>query len=95
MSVTREDVLKVAHLARLTIAEQHIDKYVHNLSSIIDLVEQLNQVDTTDVKPMSHPLDASARLREDVVTETDQRELFQQNAPLTEAGLYLVNQVVE
>lgn len=95
MSVTKQDVLNVAHLARLTIPEDKLDNYVHNLSNILQLVEKLNEVDTSQVEPMSHPLDVTQRLREDIVTETNQRELFLSLAPATEAGLYLVNKVIE
>ena len=66
-----------------------------DLSNILELVEQMNAVDTSGVTPMSHPLDAVQRLREDVVTEIDRREQFQAIAPLTEDGLYLVPKVIE
>lgn len=95
MSLERADVEKIAHLARLAIREEDIPEYVSNLSNILDLVEQMNAVDTADVGPMAHPMDAVQRLREDVVTETDQRELFQTIAPQVEAGLYLVPKVIE
>lgn len=95
MSLDADEVKKIAYLARLKIDEADIPGYVNNLSNILDLVEQMNAVDTTGVLPMSHPLDAVQRLREDVVTETNQRELFQAIAPKTEDGLYLVPQVIE
>ncbi|MCK4710630.1 MAG: Asp-tRNA(Asn)/Glu-tRNA(Gln) amidotransferase subunit GatC, partial [Gammaproteobacteria bacterium] len=65
------------------------------LSSILDLVDQMSAVNTDDVEPMAHPMDASQRLRADIVTETNQREKFQSVAPKTEDGLYLVPQVIE
>lgn len=95
MSLDADDVKKIALLARLKIDEADVPGYVNNLSNIIDLVEQMNAVDTTGVVPMSHPMDAVQRLREDVVTETNQREAFQAIAPKTEEGLYLVPQVIE
>ena len=95
MAVDRDIVTQVAHLARLEIKDAAIDEYVHNLSSILDLVDRLDQVDTQQVQPMAHPLDMKQRLRPDEVTEPNQRELFLQNAPNREAGLYLVNKVVE
>lgn len=95
MSFERSDVEKIAHLARLTIREEDIGAYVGNLSNIFSLVDQLNAVDVTGVAPMAHPLDASQRLREDNVTESNQRELFQSIAPQVEAGLYLVPKVIE
>ncbi len=95
MPLSGKDVENIAHLARLALAEEDIPRYVRELSSILDLVEQLQRVDTAGVPPMAHPLDAHQRLRPDAVTETDQRELFQSTAPLTEAGLYLVPRVIE
>ncbi|MGE0080865.1 MAG: Asp-tRNA(Asn)/Glu-tRNA(Gln) amidotransferase subunit GatC [Thiohalomonadaceae bacterium] len=95
MSLERSDVVSIAHLARLAIAEDDIPAYARNLSNILDLVAQMNAVDTSDVEPMAHPLDMAQRLREDVVTETNQREKFQAIAPAVEAGLYLVPKVIE
>ena len=95
MSLTKTDVEKIAHLARLGINTHDIPEYAQTLSTIFELVEQMNTVDTKDIVPMAHPLDAVQRLRPDVVTETDQRELFQSIAPKTEAGVYLVPQVLE
>lgn len=89
------EVRKVAHLARLSIDEADIPSYARDLSAILALVEQMNQIDTADIAPLAHPLDMAQRLRPDEVTETDQRERFQAGAPLTEAGLYLVPKVVE
>ena len=95
MSLDADAVKKIAFLARLKIDEADVPGYVNNLSNIIDLVEQMNAVDTEGVVPMSHPMDAVQRLREDKVTEINQREAFQAIAPKTEDGLYLVPQVIE
>jgi len=95
MSLTPKDVAKVAHLARLGINETDIAKYSDNLSNILGFIEQMNQIDTDNIEPMAHPLDAEQRLRPDCVSETNQRELFQTLTPHTEAGLYLVPQVIE
>ena len=95
MSLDKSDVEKIAHLARLAIEEQDIPDYARDLNNILNLVEQMNAVDATDILPMAHPLDAHQRLRPDAVTEVDQRELFQSIAPKTEAGVYLVPQVIE
>ena len=89
------DVEKIAHLARISLSEQDIPLYTHNLSDILTLVEQMNSVNTKGITPMAHPLDATARLRPDLVSENNQRELFQSIAPQTEAGLYLVPKVIE
>ncbi|OUR73333.1 asparaginyl/glutamyl-tRNA amidotransferase subunit C [Methylophaga sp. 41_12_T18] len=95
MSLDKTDVEKIAHLARLAIDEADIPDYARDLNSIFGLVEQLSEADTSDITPMAHPLDANQRLRADVVTEVDQRETFQAIAPKTEAGVYLVPQVIE
>ncbi|MDH5357613.1 MAG: Asp-tRNA(Asn)/Glu-tRNA(Gln) amidotransferase subunit GatC [Gammaproteobacteria bacterium] len=95
MSLNKTDIEKIAHLARLAINEADIPDYARDLSNIFNLVEQMSAADTTDITPMAHPLDAHQRLRQDVITETDQRKLFQSIAPKTEAGVYLVPQVIE
>jgi len=95
MSLTPEEVKKIALLARLSIKEENIEQYSQDLSSIFGLVEQMDAADTTDIKPMAHPQDAMQRLREDVVTETNQREKLMQNAPLKEKGLFLVPKVLD
>jgi aspartyl-tRNA(Asn)/glutamyl-tRNA(Gln) amidotransferase subunit C len=95
MSLTTDDVKKIAHLARLGIAEQDIEHYAKDLSGMLDLMTQMGTLDTQGVQPMAHPLDQTQRLRADVVTETDQRQLFQSIAPQTEAGLYLVPKVID
>jgi len=95
MSLDAADVEKIAHLARLGIDAGDIPDYCRNLSDILAFVEQLNAVDTAGVEPLAHPLEATQRLRPDRVTETDERDHFQQVAPQTEAGLYLVPKVIE
>lgn len=95
MSLPKEEVEKIAHLARISLSEQDISLYTHHLSDILTLVEQMNSVDTSGITPMAHPLDATARLRADIVSETNMRELFQSIAPQTEVGLYLVPKVIE
>ena len=95
MSLERSDVEKIAHLARLAVSEDQLDSVASDLSNILGLVEQMDAVDTSGVEPMAHPLHMVQRLREDKVTETDQREHFQSVAPLTEDGLYLVPKVIE
>jgi len=95
MSLSRSDVERIAHLARLAIAEEDIPKYSQNLSNILDLVAQMDAVDTSAVAPMAHAFDVSQRLRPDEVTESNQRERFQAIAPQVEAGLYLVPKVIE
>ncbi|HPQ95349.1 MAG: Asp-tRNA(Asn)/Glu-tRNA(Gln) amidotransferase subunit GatC [Thiothrix sp.] len=95
MAITDSEVKKAAHLARLALADEQLEVYTRNLSSILALVDQLQAVDTTGVEPMAHPLDMAQRLREDVVTETNQRDRYQAMAPEVENGLYLVPKVIE
>ncbi len=95
MSISPEEVLKIANLARLQIKQDEVEQYATDLSNIINLVEQMNAVDTTDILPMAHPLDATQRLREDKVTEGNQRDKFQTIAPSADKGLYLVPKVIE
>lgn len=94
-SLDAKAVQKIAHLARLGLDEQEAAAYAESLSRILGLVEQMSAVDTTGISPMAHPLDMQLRLRADVPSETDRREDFQQIAPATEAGLYLVPRVIE
>lgn len=95
MSLTEQDVSKVARLARIAMSEAEIAAAQSQLNGIFDLIAEMQAVDTSGIEPMSHAQDVIQRLREDVVTETDQRELFQSIAPQVEAGLYLVPQVIE
>ena len=95
MTLKSDDVRSIAHLARLHIEEDAVDQYVGDLSSILALVEQMNQVDSEGVIPPSNPLDASQRLRADEVSESDQRDKFQDIAPDVAEGLYRVPRVIE
>ncbi len=95
MSLTIDDVKKVARLARLAVSEQEAQTAHVQLSNIFGLIVEMQAVDTSGIAPMSHAQDVTQRLREDKVTEGNQRELFQSIAPQVEAGLYLVPQVIE
>ncbi len=95
MTLKADDVRSIAHLARLHIDDDSVDRYVDDLSSILTLVDQMNQVDSSGVKPLANPLDASQRLRADEVTEGDQHEKFQAIAPDVADGLYRVPRVIE
>ncbi len=95
MPLTESDVKKVAHLARLALDDAEIPVHAKNLSNILDLIEQMNQTNTSGISPLAHPLDINQPLRCDEVTETDQRSLNQSIAPQVEAGLYIVPQVIE
>ncbi|NOZ11909.1 MAG: Asp-tRNA(Asn)/Glu-tRNA(Gln) amidotransferase subunit GatC [Gammaproteobacteria bacterium] len=95
MALDPTDVGKIAELARLEISEPELTSYVHSLTQILDLVGQMNAVDTAGISPMAHPSDSPLRLRQDIVTEQDRRQSFQEIAPATESGLYLVPKVIE
>ncbi|MAF83828.1 MAG: Asp-tRNA(Asn)/Glu-tRNA(Gln) amidotransferase subunit GatC [Gammaproteobacteria bacterium] len=95
MALSKSDVEHIAHLARLEVSDDEIADYVDKLSSIIDLVAKLGELDTSDVLPMAHPLDMSQRLRPDEATESDQRDLYQRNAQAVGDGFYRVPKVIE
>lgn len=95
MSLNEEDIQKIAWLARLEIDQADCSRYAHELSQVLDLVDELNQINTDGVEAMAHPTDAVQRLREDDVSEENQREKFQAIAPQAEDGLYLVPKVIE
>ncbi|GAC1328559.1 MAG: Asp-tRNA(Asn)/Glu-tRNA(Gln) amidotransferase subunit GatC [Steroidobacteraceae bacterium] len=95
-SLTRQEVEKIAHLARLSITEQEMPAYVTSLSSIVSFVDELSRAQTDHVQPMAHPLDGqNQRLRPDVVSESDDHEKYQANAPAVQAGLYIVPRVID
>ena len=95
MAVDEKIVAEVAHLARLQIDESRVSEYAAEMSKVLALAETMNEIDTSEVEPMAHPTHAVQRLRDDVVTEADQREAFQRSAPSVEEGYYLVPQVIE
>ncbi len=95
MALNDDDIKSIAWLARLQIDEADNPKYATELSQVLDLVDQLNEIDTNDVVPMAHPTDAIQRLRPDEITEENQRDKFQAIAPAAESGLYLVPKVIE
>ncbi len=95
MSLTPDEVNQIAHLARLSIAEDQVPGFVDNLSRIIDFVQQLESADTQGVTPMAHPVPSAQLLRADEVSESDQRERYQRNASSVQEGLYLVPRVIE
>lgn len=95
MALTTDDIQKIAHLARLEINAQEAEATLNKLSGIMGLIAEMQAVDTTGIAPMSHAQDLSQRLRDDVISKTNERELFQENAPAVADGLYLVPQVIE
>ncbi|MDJ0740672.1 MAG: Asp-tRNA(Asn)/Glu-tRNA(Gln) amidotransferase subunit GatC [Gammaproteobacteria bacterium] len=95
MSLSTDDVAKIAHLARLAVTPDETGALKRDLSNILDLVAQMDAVDTADVEPMAHPLEMAQRLREDRADREDRRDDYQANAPAVENGLFLVPKVIE
>ncbi|CAG0981330.1 Glutamyl-tRNA(Gln) amidotransferase subunit C [Methylophilaceae bacterium] len=104
MSLSTADVKRIAHLARIEVSDQEAEATLQKLTGILGLIEQMQAVDTAGISPMSHSQDVTQRLREDIVTKTNQRDEFQKNAPAigngsdepaVEHGLYLVPKVIE
>jgi len=95
MSLTLDEVKRIAHLARIEVSEGEARATQDQLNNIFGIIEEMRTVDTDGIEPMSHAQDLGLRLREDVVTEKDQHALFQSVAPQVEEGLYLVPKVIE
>jgi aspartyl-tRNA(Asn)/glutamyl-tRNA(Gln) amidotransferase subunit C len=95
MSLTLEQVRRVAHLARIEVSDAEAESTLGHLNGIFSLIEEMQAVDTQGIEPMAHAQDLAQRLREDRVTEENRREAFQAIAPDVEAGLYLVPKVIE
>ena len=95
MSLTLEQVRRVAQLARIEISDAEAESTLGHLNGIFSLIEQMQAVDTRGIEPMAHAQDLAQRLRTDAVTEIDRRDAFQAVAPEAEAGLYLVPKVIE
>lgn len=95
MALNIPDIKRIAHLARIEINDAEAEKTLSKLTGILTLIEEMQAVDTQGIVPMSHSQDVVQRLRDDQVTAQNQRELFQENAPSVEGGLYLVPKVIE
>jgi aspartyl-tRNA(Asn)/glutamyl-tRNA(Gln) amidotransferase subunit C len=95
MALIRDDVKRAARLARIAVQESETDEVLEQLARIFLMIEEMRAVDVSTVEPMAHAQDLILRMREDVVTESDQRELFQSIAPRVANGLYLVPKVIE
>ena len=94
-ALNADDVIKIAVLSRLAISAKQADEFAHSLNDILSLMQSLQDIDTKDVMPMRHPFDDAQPLREDLVTQTNQRTHYQAIAPSTVDGLYLVPRVIE
>ena len=95
MALDKSEVEKIAQLARLHVDDSEAVEVVHRISDILELINKMQAVDTENIEPLSHPLDAVQRLRADEVTESNRRDELQTIAPASEAGLYLVPKVIE
>lgn len=95
MSLTLQDVARIARLARIELSPAEAEITREQLTGILGFIEQLQAVDTAGIEPLAHAVDAVQRLRPDLVTESDRREAFQAVAPDVENGLYLVPKVIE
>ena len=93
--LSREEVSRIAHLARLALSGAEAEVMRSELNAILGMVDRMAAVDTAGIEPMAHPQEASQRLREDAVTEPDARAAYQAGAPAVEDGLYLVPKVIE
>ena len=99
MALTQDDIARIANLARLELSNNESEHMLTNLNQFFDVVEQIRAVDTSGVTPLSHPVaaiqDIQLRLRDDVVSETNNREAKQKSAPAVENGMFLVPKVIE
>lgn len=95
MAVTLNDINKIAHLARLGLSDEEKSRYTDSLNNILGLIDDLQAVNTQGIEPLAHAVDVTQPLRPDVVTESNQRDAYQQVAPAVQDGLYLVPKVIE
>lgn len=95
MALSHDDILRIAHLARIEVTSEEVDQVRAKLTGIFGLIEEMQAVDTGGVDPMAHAQDVTLPLREDAVTETDRRADYQKVAPQVDGGLYLVPRVIE
>ena len=95
MALTKTEVEKIAHLARLHVSDVEAEEVAKGVSDILALIDKMQSVDTDNVEPLAHPFYAAQKLRPDVVTEPDRRDELQQLAPQSQDGLFLVPKVIE
>ena len=95
MSITKEEIIKIAHLAHINVSQEEIKQVEKKLVGILGLIEKMQDVDTDSIEPMSHALNINQRLREDKVTEEDIRDKSLSLAPHSEKSLFIVPQVIE
>ena len=95
MSIKNKDLQNISYLAKINIQEKDFPQLERDFKSILDLIKKMDDSDTSGVKALSHPLDISQPLRKDEVTEENNREKLQENAPSTKSGLFLVPKVID
>jgi aspartyl-tRNA(Asn)/glutamyl-tRNA(Gln) amidotransferase subunit C len=99
MALTSQDIARIANLARLELSAAESERMLTQINGFFDIVEKMRAVNTAGIQPLSHPVaafqDVALRLREDVVSEPNQREANQRSAPAVERGLFLVPRVIE
>ena len=95
MSVKKSEIAYISSLSKLKMEDAEMDNYTRQISEILEMIQQLEKVDTHDIEPMAHPLNMKQRLRLDVITEENRRELYQKNAVVFEEGFYKVPKVIK
>ena len=95
MKIDNEVILNIAELAQLEVKDEMISQYADKMTDMLNLIEEMQSVNTDNIEPVSNPLDAVQTMREDKVTEKDLRDEYQAIAPEVDSGLYLVPRVVE
>ncbi|OGT50704.1 MAG: asparaginyl/glutamyl-tRNA amidotransferase subunit C [Gammaproteobacteria bacterium RIFCSPHIGHO2_12_FULL_42_13] len=94
-TLTDHDIQKLAELSKLHFSAEKIPAFIETQKNILSLIAKMDTLNTDEIEPLAHPLSVTQPLRDDVVTEINQREQFQQHAPRVEAGLYIVNKFIE
>lgn len=99
MALTKDDIARIANLARLELSDSESERMLSQMNTFFGIVEKMQAVDTSGVMPLSHPVAAiqeiTLRLRDDVISEPDNREANQRSAPAVEKGYFLVPKVIE
>ena len=95
MSIDKSDIEHLCNLSKLNLDDEEQSVFLSQMQSILDMIEELQEVDTGDIEPMAHPLQMTQRLRDDEVTEFNDREKYQKNTEFAEDRFYKVPKVIE
>ena len=95
MSIKKSEIAYISSLSKLKMEDIEIDNFTRQISDILEMIQQLEKINTDDIEPMAHPLNMSQILRMDLVTEENQRDLYQENAVEFEQGFYKVPKVID